>query len=137
LKENHDSIETNRVIELLQKVKLDNFSSSENLQRLVSENGKGLSGGQAQRLGIARSLYTDPLLVVLDEPTSAMDSITEKIVLNNLFAREKCTKIVIAHRLATVQRADKIIVLESGRMKSFGTYSEIYEDNRVLLDGLG
>ena len=92
----------------------------------VGERGTLLSGGQRQRLGIARALITNPGILVLDEATSAMDGITEREIstaVNSL--RGKTSIILIAHRLATVMDADKIIYLESGKVLGIGTFEEV------------
>jgi len=88
----------------------------------------GISGGQKQRLLIARALAPKPRLVFLDEATSALDSITQKHVsesLDNL----RCTRIVIAHRLSTIRQCDRIIMLEKGKIVEDGTYEELMELN--------
>jgi ATP-binding cassette subfamily B protein len=93
----------------------------------VGENGASLSGGQKQRIAIARALYRDPEILILDEATSSLDSLSEKFVQDTvrlLREREK-TVIVIAHRLSTVRLADRIIVLEKGRLVQDGTFSEL------------
>jgi ATP-binding cassette, subfamily B, bacterial len=92
----------------------------------VGENGLGLSGGQMQRLLIARAVYRRPRLLLLDEATSALDASSEAIVAGN-FARltEGITKVIIAHRLSTVRHADQVIVLESGRIAEIGTHREL------------
>ena len=86
----------------------------------------GLSGGQKQRLGLARALYTNPRLLVLDEATSALDAGTEANIataIRNL--GESTTVIVIAHRLSTIQHADKVYVIEDGRISAEGTFKEV------------
>jgi ABC-type bacteriocin/lantibiotic exporter with double-glycine peptidase domain len=95
-----------------------------------------LSGGQLQRLGIARALFSQPSLIVLDEPTSAMDPITERIVLDRILARESCTKVVVAHRLATISKADLVIVLNQGRIEVVDTYEVVQKTHSLLLKGI-
>ena len=97
-------------------------------QQLVGERGMGLSGGQIQRLCIARALYRDPRLLVLDEATSALDSQSESNIIANLdYIRAGRTAIVIAHRLSTIMRADKILVLYEGKLVEQGRHDELIE----------
>jgi len=121
---------------LLREVELAEFSESSNIEKLVGESGNNLSGGQLQRLGIARALYTNPSMLILDEPTSAMDPITERIVMERVLARESCTKIVIAHRLSTISRADHIIVLKHGKIEASDTFEVVSKSHSQLLKGI-
>lgn len=85
-----------------------------------------LSGGQAQRLGLARALYSKPRLIVLDEATSALDAATEASISEAILARRgETTILIIAHRLSTVQRADSVHVMEGGRIVARGTFPEV------------
>lgn len=98
----------------------------------VGEGGGKLSGGQKQRLSIARAVYKNPPIMVLDEATSALDTHSEKLVqvaLNNMMANR--TSLVIAHRLSTIMNADKIIVMEDGKIKESGTHTELLSKNGV------
>ena len=83
-----------------------------------------ISGGQAQRLLIARALVTRPSIVIMDEATSALDNAAQAQVTEAL-ARLQATRIVIAHRLSTIRSADRIIVLDDGRVAQSGTYDEL------------
>lgn len=92
----------------------------------ITERGVSLSGGQRQRIGIARALLRDAPVVVLDEPTSGLDAIAERAVLRGLEGlMAGRTVLVIAHRLSTIKRADRIYVLDDGRVAEQGTHSEL------------
>lgn len=94
------------------------------MHTLVSEGGGGVSGGQRQRLMIARAVAPNPKILMFDEATSALDNITQKIVSDSL-DKLKCTRIVIAHRLSTIRQCDRIIYLEKGKIVEDGTYREL------------
>jgi len=98
----------------------------EGYDTLVGERGSSLSGGQRQRIAIARALVTDPRILIFDEATSALDYESERIIQDNM--QEICerrTVFVIAHRLSTVRRADRIITIERGRLTEDGTHDEL------------
>lgn len=97
-------------------------------QTLVSEGGSNFSGGQRQRLALARALVRNPALLLLDEATSNLDSYTERCVSERLNAY-RCTKIVIAHRLSTIRSADRIYVVEKGSIVEHGSFSELTSHN--------
>ena len=102
----------------------------EGYQSFLGERGVRLSGGQRQRISIARALLHNPPLLLLDEATSALDSESERMVQAALeSAMQGRTTIVVAHRLATVQRADRIVVLEAGEAVEQGTHAELMAQN--------
>ena len=97
-------------------------------EQVVGERGMGLSGGQVQRLCIARALYHDPRLLVFDEATSALDTQSESNIIGNMHEILKGrTAVIIAHRLSTIMRADKILVLYEGAVVEQGRHDELVE----------
>jgi ABC-type multidrug transport system fused ATPase/permease subunit len=98
----------------------------EGYQTKVGEKGVRLSGGQAQRIAIARALYREPSVLILDEATSALDTSTEQAVMESIYSGQlEKTVILIAHRLSTVERCDKIFFMEKGRVVAVGTYEQL------------
>ena len=96
------------------------------MHTLISEGSGGISGGQKQRLMIARAIVGRPKVLIMDEATSALDNMTQKIVTDSLDSLDS-TRIVIAHRLSTIRSCDRIIALDKGRIVESGSYDELIE----------
>lgn len=119
-----------RLDEVLEQadIKKDIIRFKDGIDTLVGENGLSLSGGQKQRLGIARALLSNPEILILDDSLSAVDSNTEKTIIENIKKnREGKTNIIVAHRISAVRHADKIVVLDNGKILNFGTHDELLE----------
>ena len=110
------------------------------LDTVLSEDGGGLSGGEKQRLGLARALYSDAEVLVLDEPTSALDALTEAEVSATIGGlRGRKTVVLVAHRLSTIKAFDRILFMEGGRIAASGRFGELYAGNqrfRTMVDFL-
>jgi ABC-type bacteriocin/lantibiotic exporter with double-glycine peptidase domain len=98
------------------------------MNTLISEGSGGISGGQKQRLMIARAVAPKPKLLIFDEATSALDNITQRKVSEALDEMD-CTRIVIAHRLSTIRQCDRILVFDGGHIVEDGTYEELISNN--------
>ena len=123
-----DNYQDDLVVEALEKAGLASFVQTleQGIESGIGEDGAGLSGGQAQRLALARVFYHQPDVLILDEPTSHLDQQTEQIITASINAyAENHIVIVIAHRLHTVIDAKKIIVLEQGKVIETGTHQEL------------
>lgn len=108
------------------------MEAPEGYETNIGDRGTKLSGGQRQRLSIARAVLKNPELLILDEATSALDTESEKLVqeaLNTLLKGR--TSVVIAHRLSTIHNADKIIVIDQGRIAEQGTHAELMSRNGI------
>jgi ABC-type bacteriocin/lantibiotic exporter with double-glycine peptidase domain len=103
------------------------------MQTIISEGGSTISGGQRQRLLIARAIVARPRLLFFDEATSALDNRTQEIVSKSLEDLE-ATRVVIAHRLSTIMNADRIYVLDNGRVVQEGTYTDLIGQQGLFAD---
>ena len=127
-----EGIDRGRVIEALEAANLSALVKElpEGIDTIVGDNGNRLSGGQRQRLAIARAIYKNAPILILDEATSALDSESERQVqdaLERLMAGR--TTLVIAHRLSTIEHADRIVVLEHGRVIENGSHEDLIKQN--------
>jgi ATP-binding cassette subfamily B protein len=125
-----DNPDRNRIIEVARLADAHGFITNMPLgyEQVVGERGVGLSGGQLQRLCIARALYHDPKLLIFDEATSALDTQTESNILSSMKEILKGrTAVVIAHRLSTIMNADKILVLYNGAVVEEGAHKELVD----------
>ena len=125
-------IDNSRVLESAKMANADEFIQNldKKYETFIGDTGNKLSGGEKQRLSIARAIYKNPEILVLDEATSSLDTKSEKAVqeaLNRLMKNR--TSLVIAHRLSTIQNADKIIVLDSGKIVEMGNHKELVSKN--------
>lgn len=101
----------------------------------VGERGVRLSGGQIQRIGIARALYRRPDLLIMDEATNALDSLTEEKIYSEIFKHfPKLTVVIITHRISTLSKCDFIYLLKSGQVVAHGSYSNLFSDNDYFRD---
>jgi ATP-binding cassette subfamily B protein len=117
-----------QILEAARRAQLGDFIASlpEGLDTRVGERGLKLSGGEKQRVGVARAILKDPAILVLDEATSSLDSETEREVQAALAeAARGRTTIAVAHRLSTIARADLILVLEEGRIVESGVHADL------------
>jgi ABC-type bacteriocin/lantibiotic exporter with double-glycine peptidase domain len=101
------------------------------MQTMVTEGGGGVSGGQRQRLLIARAVCGKKRILIFDEATSALDNVTQKHVSDSLENLD-CTRIVVAHRLSTVRHCDRILVVDGGRIAEEGTYDELLAQDGIF-----
>ena len=125
-----EQADQHRVWEALEAAQLQEFVAElpYGLYTQVGENGLRLSGGQRQRLALARAFYRQAKFLVLDEATSALDNRTESEVIEALeVVGRRCTTVVIAHRLSTVQRCDRIYEFHQGEVKAYGSFTELQE----------
>ena len=103
------------------------------MHTLLQEGGGTISGGQRQRLLIARAIAPKPRILIFDEATSALDNITQRKV-SEALDKMKCTRIVIAHRLSTIRHCDRILVIDGGKIAEDGTYEELIAKNGIFAE---
>ncbi len=140
----NDEVDRERVVRALERAQLGSLVASRagGIDERIGERGVSLSGGQQQRLGIARALYTDPLVLVLDEATSSLDTKTEDEVTKSIKALQgEVTLISVAHRLSTIKDYDRVCYVDEGVIVSQGTFYEVAASlpsfaEQVLLAGL-
>jgi ATP-binding cassette subfamily B protein len=107
-------------------------SLPEGIETHIGEHGAKLSGGQRQRLAIARALIRDPKVLILDEATSALDTESERLIQDSLarLMRNRTT-FIVAHRLSTIRNADRIVVLEHGKIAEIGKHDQLMDQGGV------
>jgi len=118
------------IYEVIKNAGLEDFVKAQNkkIDFELTENGSNISGGQRQKIGIARALLTNPKMIILDEATSALDSLSENEIIGLLNGlRSKVTLIIVAHRLSTIKNASKIIYLHLNGSSNLGTFDELIE----------
>jgi ATP-binding cassette subfamily C protein len=121
-------IDDSAVINAIERAQLSDFVSGypEGIYAEIGESGSTISGGQRQRLGIARALYTAPKIIILDEATSSLDAVTEHAITSAIKGlKGSVTLIVVAHRLSTIQDADTVVYLSDGYLVSQGSFEEV------------
>ena len=119
-------IDLDKVREALSVAHLEEYFNSNLEDKRLTENFNRMSGGQRQRLGLARALYRESKLLVLDEATSSLDAITESKVMETVkLLRGNTTVIIVAHRLSTIKDADQVIYLEGGKVLGIGTFTDL------------
>jgi ABC-type multidrug transport system fused ATPase/permease subunit len=127
-----DKIDVAAIEEAVQLAQLEGFIESlpEGLDTIVGERGVRISGGERQRIAIARALYRRPEVLIFDEGTSALDNATEQDLMGSLtHLRGTHTILLVAHRLSTVRDADRVIFVEDGRVAGVDTFDELRDSN--------
>ena len=123
LAQENSEIDEEKLIDIIEKCELTNFVNQHNqgTDLILGERGIRISGGEKQRIGLARTLYSNKKIIVLDEATSSLDSQTEKSIMKSILKfKRDLTIIIVAHRLSTLEHCDRVILLENGEIKDQG-----------------
>jgi ABC-type multidrug transport system fused ATPase/permease subunit len=132
-----DEIDRERVVESLRIAQLSDFlaESALGVETPIGERGTSVSGGERQRIAIARALYGSPSLLILDEGTSAIDTVTELNLVGELKRASVIdTIIVVSHRLSSLRICDSIAIIDRGRIVDVGDYDDLIDRNSILAD---
>ena len=125
-----DQVDLSRIIDSAKKAEIYDFIVNElkdGFDTMLGEKGVRFSGGQIQRIGIARALYKNPSLLILDESTSALDIATEEALMKTIYSLERfLTILIISHKPSTVKGCDQVLLLKNGEIESFGNFSDLY-----------
>ncbi|AQS08900.1 lactococcin-G-processing and transport ATP-binding protein LagD [Clostridium saccharobutylicum] len=125
-----EDIEFEKVVDACKRARIHDFINEQPLryETMIEENGSNLSGGQKQRIAIARALIREPEILIMDEATSSLDSITEKAIEKTMYEfSQNITTIIIAHRLSTIMRCNKIYVMDKGKLIEGGSHNELID----------
>ena len=134
--EDENKIDLKKILYSVKLAGLDKFISSlpEQLDTQVGAQGIKLSGGQIQRIGIARAIYTDPSIFVLDEATSSLDQKTENEILRDFFKyKDSKFTIMVSHRLSSLKFCDEVFYIKDGEIKDFGKIDDLIRRNKETL----
>lgn len=132
-----DKIDDDYVVEIakLSDIHDNVMDFKDKYETMLGERGVTVSGGQKQRISIARALAKDPTILILDDSVSAVDTKTEEAIISNLRrVRKGKTTLMIAHRISTVRKLDKIVLLDQGRLVGFGSHKELLKTNELYQD---
>lgn len=129
----NDNLEKEEIIKYLNLAKADYvFDLPDNIYTIIGENGVSLSGGEKQRLSLARAIAKKPSILILDDITSALDFETELEITNNINnLKYECTKIIIAQKILSVKNADTIFVMNNGKIQEYGSHEELLQHNGI------
>jgi len=131
--EKESEIDYKKIVKICKIIDFNDFvinNLAKGYNTIVGERGARLSGGQVQRIGIARALYFEPEIVIFDESTSALDHYSEDLIINNIRKLLNKTVIIVTHRLATLKNCDIIFMMKNGKIVSKGKYNELLTNNK-------